>query len=251
MKISVYLITKNEAAHLVRVLASCQDADEVIVVDSGSTDGTVEIARAAGAQVIHQDWLGFARQKDFALRQCTNEWVLNLDGDEILSAGAIPLIRQAIEAGSASGYRIARDDEFMGESMHRSHCRPFLRVYRRQLAVWDLAKTVHEHIVVPGQHPTIPGVIIHHKGYDKVTVYMDKLNRYAELKNIMWEKTGRGGSAMRVFAAFPLALFKHLFFRRMIFSGARGFVRAMQDAFYVFLAEAMAYERTRRSQSKR
>lgn len=251
MKISVYLITKNESAHLGQVLASCQGADEVIVVDSGSTDGTLEIARAAGAKVIHQDWLGFARQKDFALRQCTNEWVLNLDGDEILSEGAVPRIRQAIEAGTASGYRIARDDEFMGESMARSHCRPFLRVYRRDQAVWDLEKTVHEHIKVPGRHPTIPGVIIHHKGYDKVTVYMEKLNRYAALKNVMWEKASRGGSALRVFAVFPLALFKHLFLRRMIFSGPRGFVRAMQDAFYVFLAEAMAYERTRRSQARR
>ncbi len=250
MGLSVYLITKNEAAHLAQVLASCVGADEIVVVDSGSTDGTVEIAGAAGARVIHQDWLGFARQKDFALRQCTHEWVLNMDGDEILSAGAMPLIRQAIASGRAVGYRIARDDEFMGESMSASHCRPFLRVYRRDQAAWDLNKTVHEHIEVPGPHPAIPGVIIHHKGYDSVTVYMDKLNRYAALKNVMWERAGRGGSAARVFAAFPLALFKHLFFRRMIFSGPRGFVRAMQDAFYVFLAEAMAYERSRRQRSK-
>lgn len=251
MGLSVYLITKNEGTHLAEVLASCAGADEIVVVDSGSTDGTVEIARAAGAKVVHQDWLGFARQKDFALKQCRHEWVLNMDGDEILSAGAIPLIRQAIASGAAVGYRIARDDEFMGESMASSHCRPFLRVYRRDQAAWDLEKTVHEHIVVPGPHPTIPGVIINHKGYDKVTVYMDKLNRYAALKNVMWEKSGRGGSALRVWAAFPLALCKHLFLRRMILSGPRGFVRAMQDAFYVFLAEAMAYERTRRSQAKR
>ncbi len=251
MGLSVYLITKNEEAHLADVLASCVGADEIIVVDSGSTDQTLEIARAAGAKVIHQDWLGFARQKDFALKQCQHEWVLNMDGDEILSAGAIPLIREAIARGDAVGYRIARDDEFMGESMAGSHCRPFLRVYRRDQAVWDLEKTVHEHIKVPGRHPTIHGVIIYHKGYDKVTVYMDKLNRYAALKNVMWEKSGRGGSAFRVWAAFPLALFKHLLLRRMILSGPRGFVRAMQDAFYVFLAEAMAYERTRRSRAKR
>jgi len=246
MGLSVYLITKNEGAHLKQVLASCAGADELVVVDSGSTDGTIEIARAAGARVIHQDWLGFAKQKDFALRQCSHDWVLNMDGDEILSAGALPLIRKAIESGKAFGYRIARDDEFMGESMSWSHQRPFLRVYRRDNAIWDLEKTVHEHIVVPGPHPTISGVRINHKGYDTVNGYMDKLNRYAALKNVMWERSGRGGSALRVLAVFPLALFKHLFFRRMICSGFRGYVRAMQDAFYVFLAEAMAYERTRR-----
>lgn len=188
MGLSVYLITKNEGTHLSQVLASCDGADEIVVVDSGSTDRTLEIARAAGARVIHQDWLGFARQKDFALRQCQHEWVLNMDGDEILSAGAMPLIRQAIESGRAVGYRISRDDEFMGESMAVSHCRPFLRVYRRDQAAWDLNKTVHEHIEVPGPHPTIRGVIIHHKGYDSVSVYMDKLNRYAALKNVMWER---------------------------------------------------------------
>ncbi len=246
MKISVYLITKNEAKHLAAVLASLDGVDEIVVVDSGSTDGTIEIAHAAGARVIHQDWLGFARQKDFALRQCSHEWVLNMDGDEILSAGATPLIRQAVESGLAVGYRIARDDGFRGKSMARSHRRPFLRVYRRDQAAWDLNKTVHEHILVPKPHPVIDGVIIHHKGYDSVTVYMDKLNRYAALKNAMWENAGRGGSAPRVLAAFPLALFKHLFLRRMILSGPRGFIRAMQDAFYVFLSEAMAYERSRR-----
>ena len=250
MGLSVYLITKNEAAHLAEVPAACVGADEIVVVDCGSTDRTVEIARAVGARVLHQDWLGYAKQKDFALKQCSHEWVLNMDGDEILSAGAMPLIRQAIASGKAVGYRIARDDESMGESMAWSHCRPFLRVYRRDQAAWDLEKTIHEHIFVPGPHPVIKGVVIHHKGYDSVTVYMDKLNRYAALKNVMWEKSGRGGSAVRVFAAFPLALLKHLFYRRMILSGPRGFVRAMQDAFYVFLGEAMAYERTRRSRTR-
>lgn len=251
MKLSVYLITKNEGAHLAAVLRACEGADEIIVVDSGSTDGTVGIAREAGAKVIHQDWLGFARQKDFALRQCSHQWVLNLDGDEILSKGAIPAIRRAIRDGSASGYRIRRDDEFMGRSMSRSHCRPFLRVYRRDAARWDLEKTVHEHIEVPGPHPLIPGVTLRHLGYDTVAGYMDKLNRYAALKNVMWERQGRRGSPLRVVAAFPLALLKHLFLRRMALSGCRGFVRAMQDAFYVFLAEAMAYERSVRCRGSR
>jgi hypothetical protein len=155
-------------------------------------------------------------------------------------------ISRAIGSGVARGCRVARDDEFMGESMAASHGRPFLRPYRGHQAAWDLNKTVHEHIEVPGSHSTIVGVVIHHKGYDSVTVYMDKLNRYAALKNVMWGRAGRGGLAVGVFAAFPLALFKHLLFRRMIFYGPREFVRAMQDAFYVFLSEAMAYERSRR-----
>lgn len=247
MKLSVYLVTKNEAAHLREVLASCEGADEIVVVDSGSTDETVDIARRAGARVIHQEWLGFARQKDFALRQCSYEWVLNLDGDEILSPGALAAIRGAILTRRANGYRIRRDDEFMGRSMARSHRRAFLRVYLRDQARWDLEKTVHEHIEVPGYHPVIEGVTLRHLGYDTVAVYMDKLNRYAALKNVMWERRGRRGALMRVLLSFPLALAKHLIYRRMALSGGRGFIRAMQDAFYVFLAEAMAYERSVRS----
>jgi glycosyltransferase involved in cell wall biosynthesis len=247
MLLSAYIITKNEAAHIREVLVSLRGVDEIVVVDSGSTDGTADIARESGARVIVQPWLGFARQKDFALRQCSHEWVVNLDGDEILSPGAVERIRKVIASGAAMGYRIRRDDEFMGLSMGGSHCRPFLRVYRRTAARWDLQRTVHEHIEVPGHHPVIPGVIIHHKGYDTVPGYMDKLNRYAALKNQMWSSAGREGSVLRVLVSFPAALFKHLFLRRMVFSGIRGFVRAMMDAFYVFLGEAMAYERYRRA----
>lgn len=110
------------------------------MVDSGSTDGTLEIARVAGARVIHQNWLGFARQKDFAFRQCQHGWVLNMNGDEILFAGAMPRIRQAIASGRAVRYRIARDDEYMGESMAASQCRKPIRQARPSMRHLRLAQ---------------------------------------------------------------------------------------------------------------
>ena len=249
--LTVYLITKNEEQHLAEVLAACAGADEILVVDSGSTDRTLEIARAAGARVVHQDWLGFAAQKNFALAQCAHDWVLHLDGDEVLSPGALDLIKAAIAGGRADGFYLRRDDRFMGASMSASHCRPFLRLYRRAGARWDERKLVHEHVDVPGRHELLPGVVLAHFGYDTVAGYMDKLNKYSVLKSRMRHRDGRGYSFWRLVGAFPLGLVKHLFFRRMIFSGPRGWVRAMQDAYSMFLTEAMLLEMARRERPGR
>jgi glycosyltransferase involved in cell wall biosynthesis len=248
-KFSVYLITKNEAAHLTEVLASCQGADEIVVVDSGSTDATCEIAKKAGAKIINQPWLGFAAQKNFALEHCSHPWVLHLDGDEILSENAVSLIKSAIDSSTINGYYIKRDDFFMGESMGYSHCRPFLRLYRKKGAHWDEKKLVHEAVNVPKPHAHLAGVSLKHWGYNTVSGYMDKLNKYSVLKSQMRHRDDRGYSWIRLVSAFPLGFIKHYFLRRMIFSGSRGLVRAMQDAFSMFLTEAMLLE-LKRAESK-
>ncbi len=241
-KLSVYIITKNEATYLKEVLASCAGADEIVVVDSGSTDATCEIARAAGAKVIHQDWLGFAAQKNFALTQCSHPWVLHLDGDEVLSPNSMKEIKTAIVAAEVDGFYITRDDFFMGESMHASHCRPFLRLYRKAGAHWDEKKLVHEHVHVPGRHQKLIGVSLVHYGYDTTFGYLEKLNKYSKLKSQMRKRDRRSYSLVRLIFSFPLGFIKHFFLRRMIFSGGRGFIRAMQDAFSIFLTEAMLFE---------
>ena len=248
-RLTAYLITKNEEMHLAEVLASCRGVDEILVVDSGSTDRTVEIARAAGARVVPSAWLGFAAQKNLALSLCSHEWVLHLDGDEVLSPGAVERMRAAIGSGRAEGFLIRRDDRFMGESMSRSHCRPFLRLYRREGARWDERRLVHEGVSVPGRHRLLEGVTLAHHGYDTVEGYMQKLTRYSALKASMRHRDGRGYSAARLLLAFPLGLAKHLLARRMILSGPRGWVRAMQDAFSIFLTEAMLLEMSRRERA--
>jgi glycosyltransferase involved in cell wall biosynthesis len=240
--LSVYLITKNEAKHLAAVLSACVGADEIVIVDSGSTDHTIEIARSHGANVFHQDWLGFAKQKNVALAHCAHEWVLHLDGDEVLSPGAIAAIKDAIRAGRANGYCLRRDDHFMGDSMRNSHQRPFLRVYRRAEARWDETKLVHEHVHVPKPYARLEGVILNHYGYDQVAGYMDKLNRYSTLKTAMRIRDGKRFSLLRLLFSLPLGLIKHLLFRRMLFSGPRGIVRGTMDAFSTFLTEAMVLE---------
>lgn len=241
-KISVYLITKNEARHLDEVLTSVNQADEIVLVDSGSTDGTLRIAERHGARVIHQDWLGYAKQKAFALEQCRNDWVINLDGDEVLPDGAFEQIAARIAKNDINGIYLAHDDIFMGHSLpgHRHH--RFRRVYRKSKSQWNTATKVHEHIEVEPPLAHLP-IDVKHYGYDSAHGYMDKLNKYSLLKAKQREERGRHCSLARVLLIFPLMFIKFYIIRRMFLAGWRGFIKANIDAFHFFLTEAKLYER--------
>jgi len=240
--LSVYLVTRNEAAHIDRVLEAVQGADEIVVVDSGSDDGTVERARAHGARVMHRDWSGYAEQKAFAMEQCTHDWVLNLDGDEVLPPGGLETIRRHMATTRADGLYLAHDDIFMGRTLRGHKHRRYCRVYRKSRARWKPWIRVHEHIDVQGPTEEIP-LILTHLGYDTAHGYMDKLNRYSELKARQREEAGRGFSNLRLFFIFPIMFLKFYLFRRMVLSGRRGFIKAWIDASQYFLTEAKLYER--------
>src|SRR5579875_1494258 len=134
--LSVAIITLNEEHNLARTLASVRFADEVVVVDSGSTDRTVEIARAAGARVISQPWLGFAAQKNFAIEQCSGGWILSLDADEELSVPLQQEIAGMLEnpPPQAQAFMIKRRNYFLGRWMRFGgyYPDPKLRLFRRQ-----------------------------------------------------------------------------------------------------------------------
>ena len=241
-KISVYLITKNEGRHLDEVLSSVKGADEIVLVDSGSTDDTLTIAEQHDARIIHQDWLGYAKQKAFALEQCRNDWVINLDGDEVLPDGAFEQIQQRIAEGDINGIYLAHDDIFMGHSLpgHRHH--RFRRVYRKSKSRWNTSLKVHEHIEVDDPLTHLP-IDVKHYGYDSAHGYMDKLNKYSLLKAKQREEQGRTCSLARVLLIFPLMFIKFYIIRRMFLAGWRGFIKANIDAFHFFLTEAKLYER--------
>lgn len=243
--ISVFLITRNEEAHLDEVLRSVAGADEIVVVDSGSTDGTLRIATRHGARVLRRDWPGYAEQKAFAMEQCTHDWVLNLDGDEVLPPGGLERIRARIARGDVNGLRLPHDDLFFGHSLrgHRHH--RFLRVYRRSQVEWQTWRKVHEKVEVEPPVGSLDVVVRHH-GYDTAHGYMEKLNRYSLLKALQREERGRGFSRLRLLFIFPVMFLKFWLGRRMVLSGSRGFTKAMIDAFHFFLTEAKLHERHHR-----
>lgn len=239
--ISAYLITLNEEAHLEEVLASLVGVDEIVLVDSGSTDKTLDIATQYGARIIHQPWLGFAKQKAFALSQCQCTWALNLDGDEVLPAGAIATIKEILKQSPSYCYAFNRDDYFMGASMRFAKMKHFLKLYPRKDAKWRESDLVHEHIDVSLPMKIMP-LIIKHYGHDSTEIIAEKKNRYSTLKAQQRIAKGRNFSALRMLLIFPIMFLKLYFLHRFFLCGWRGLIKANIEAGYFFLTEAKLFE---------
>ncbi|MER2491877.1 glycosyltransferase family 2 protein [Catenovulum sediminis] len=241
-RLSVFFVTLNEAATIQQAIEAVSEFDEIIVVDSGSTDGTVEIAEKAGARVIHQQWLGFAKQKSFAMNLCKNEWVFNLDGDEIVTPDVITEIKALIEADSCDGIRVNFEDVFMGRPMHpQSHKRSIVRVFKKSKARYPTDRLVHENVILEGKVSRIKSNILHY-GYQSAADFMAKQNTYSTLGARQKKIKGKKHSLLKLLLIFPIAFIKAYFLHKMFLSGWRGFIHAMIEAMYSFLKEAKLYE---------
>ncbi|MDF2179274.1 glycosyltransferase family 2 protein [Aliiglaciecola sp. CAU 1673] len=242
--ISVFLVTCNEAKHIRAVLAPLKRFDEVILVDSGSTDGTVDIAREMGAKVVHQDWLGFAKQKEFAQSLCKNEWVMNLDGDEILPEQVADSIQDLVDSQKADALRLYFEDVFWGRAMHPSSGkRSIIRVFKQGRADYPTDRLVHENLVLKkdATEADVPGLVIHF-GYGSTALMMEKQNKYSSLKAKEKYQKGKRPSLLKLTLIFPITFVKSYLFRRMFLSGKRGLVQAHIEAMYAFLKEAKLFE---------
>lgn len=244
MLLSAYLITLNEAEHLDEVLQALHGVDEIVLVDSGSTDATLEIAARHGARIVHQDWLGFSQQKAFAMGLCQGEWVLSIDGDEVLQVGAIEHIRALIAHTPYNGFSIPRHEVFLGKAMTGSRGDQMMRLYRKDKAEWDLVRLVHEHVEV--QQPTSrlqPHMI--HYGNDTVAKALGKINQYSSLKAQQKYQAGKRGSIGKMLIS-PVSYFlRYLLLRGFWKEGLAGFIYATLQAFYGFLGEAKLLELAR------
>jgi glycosyltransferase involved in cell wall biosynthesis len=186
--LSVAIVTHNEEQNIARTLASVAWAGEIIVVDSHSTDRTVEIARSFGAQVIQRDWPGFAAQKNFAIAQCTGEWVLSLDADEELSAELQHEMQDLLKSGhDVDAYYLKRRNLFLGRWMRHGGFYPDakLRLFRRNAADPDrtprfIDRAVHEVIAFDGPTAMLAGDLIHH-AYPTLSDYIAHMDRYSTL----------------------------------------------------------------------
>lgn len=240
--ISVFIVTLNEAEHIAEAIKSVASLDEVIVVDSGSSDGTVEIAESLGARVIHQDWLGFARQKSFALEQCRNEWCINLDGDEIIPPEMLAEIQEMIDQCQCDLIRFRIEDMFMGSPMHpSSRKRSIIRAFKKSMVRYPLERRVHENIISDGRVQTTKHRLIHW-GYNDLHTFMDKNSKYARLGAEDKFARGKRASILKLVLVFPLTFFKVYLLRKLFLSGTRGLVQSYVEAMYAFLKEANLYQ---------
>jgi glycosyltransferase involved in cell wall biosynthesis len=158
---SVYIVTLNCGAWLEDTLNSVRDFAEVIILDSGSTDNTYAIAQSfPNTRISHQDWQGYAAQKSLALAQCQHDWVLNLDGDEVLSPELKNEIEQTIQANQIDALITPINDVFLGvpNSKHtKKHAK--VRFFRKSKGQYDLENKVHENVIVKGQSVRAEGDI--------------------------------------------------------------------------------------------
>jgi glycosyltransferase involved in cell wall biosynthesis len=182
MGLSAFLIVRDEAHDLPACLRSLQGlADDLVVVDSGSTDGTLEVARGAGARVFERTFKGFGPQKQFALEQTTEPWALSIDADERVTPALAAEIRAAVGADAADGYEIRREVYFLGRRMRYGGLGDdrVLRLFRRAKGRFTEA-AVHERVVVDGRVGRLAGALEHHT-YATVREYVDKANLYTDL----------------------------------------------------------------------
>lgn len=221
---SAVIITLNAAAQLEDCLRSVAFADEIVVVDSGSTDNTVALAQAHGARVIHQDWLGYGPQKQFAVEQATHEWALCLDADERVSETLREGIEQVMARPTVSGYEMARCNKFMGRWLRHGEGYPdwSLRLFDRRDGRWSV-DTVHEKVNLREQPGRLKGDLLHESAED-LGAYLDKQNRYTTLQAQLLFDDGRQAGAMQLVMSPLLRFIKFYVFRLGFLDGSAGFV---------------------------
>ncbi len=224
MPLSVVLITHNAAEQLADCLASVAFADEVVVVDSGSSDGTGELAARYGARVIAREWLGFGPQKQFAVEQAAHDWVLCLDADERVSPELAASLVRALEAPAAQGYRMARCNRFLGRWLRHGEGYPdwSLRLFNRRHARWS-DDAVHEKVLLQGPAATLAGDLLHESAED-LARYLDKQNRYTSLAAQELHRRGRRAGLAQLLLSPPLRFVKFYLLRLGFLDGLAGLV---------------------------
>lgn len=241
--LSVAIITLNAESQLAECLASAAFADEILVVDSGSMDGTAALAAAMGARVAHQDWLGYGPQKQFAVMTACHDWVLCLDADERVT----PELRQAIErelrAPRHQAYRFARRNRFLGRYLRHGEGYPdwSLRLFHRRHGRWS-DDPVHEKVMPDGSVGTLAGDLLHDSA-ESLATYLAKQNRYTTLAADAALAAGRRSGPVKLVIS-PLVRFVKFFVLRQGFrDGLPGLVHIAIGCFNSFAKYAKMLER--------
>jgi glycosyltransferase involved in cell wall biosynthesis len=242
-KLSVTIITLNEAAHIGAAIDSVAWADEVLVVDSGSTDSTVEIARARGATVMHRDWSGWVDQKNFAAQHASHDWILSLDADERVPAPLAGEIREALSSAPTSlGYRVPRVTFHLGKWIRTTDFYPDdqTRLYDRRAGGWR-GKYVHESVAIDGPVGRFRHDLEHYSFRDLVD-HLDRVNRYTTLAARQMHEAGRRAGLFDLLVHPAAAFLRNYILRRGVMDGTAGLIISIINAYSVFLKFAKLWE---------
>jgi len=250
-KLSVTIITLNEEANIRRTLESVQWADEIVVLDSGSTDKTVSISREFTDKVFLQDWLGFGKQKNAAIDRATGDWVLSLDADEPVEKELADEIKRIMaDPDAVDGYRIPRKTFFLGKWIRHGGWYPDynLRLFRNGKGRFE-ERAVHEAVKVNGAVSMTQHAILHY-AYPDLASYLASINKYSSLAvDVMAEKgiPARKTTWLNiVFRPLFTFLFKYVI-RLGFLDGKHGLMINIFHAYYVFAKYAKAWEYSKKS----
>ena len=237
-KLSVYIVTLNEEERLPRTLEAAQKvADELIVVDSGSTDKTCEIAQSYGAKVIFHKWKNISSQKKYAEEQCSNDLVLSLDADEVLSDKLIQEILSVKENRSADAYKIKIADMMPGDKKPSRFAKTYnlVRLYDKTKSFMPDDLT-HDRVVL-GQDVKVAQLkfLVYHYSYLTLTKTWNKYNAYTDELVKTAVATNKKYSLFRLIIEFPYQFIRYYFLKKMFLQGRFGFINATTLAYFRFL----------------
>lgn len=252
MKISATIITFNEQENIREACESLSWADEIVVVDSGSSDQTREIATSLGARVIARDWPGFAAQKQFAVDQTQHDWVFSLDADERVSPelrSSIVALQRKRDSDLADGYRIARRSFYQGRWIKGGGWYPDwqLRLFRKTRGGWG-TRHIHESVTMKegARVEKLDGDILHYTCRDSAEHHRMIGERYAPLAAQQMLEEGRRTSPLKIAAAAPSAFVRSFILKGGFRDGLAGLSIASFAAHHAFLKHIMLWEKQKR-----
>jgi glycosyltransferase involved in cell wall biosynthesis len=242
-RVTVTIITKNEAAHIGAAIDSASWADEIIVVDSGSTDDTMALAAAKGVRVESRSWTGWVDQKNFAASLAANDWIFSLDADERITPALAHEVKGLLSGDPpCAAYKVPRVTFHLGRWIRTTDFYPDFqtRLYDRRAARWD-GQYVHESVKARGPVSRLSQELQHYS-YTDLRDHLDRINAYSSLAARQMYERGRRARAFDLFAQAPAAFLRNYLLRRGILDGSAGLVLSMVNAYSVFLKFAKLWE---------
>jgi len=243
-KVSVTIITLNEAAHIAAAIESSRWADEVVVVDAGSHDETVALAKSSGALVFTRPWTGWVDQKNYAATLTAHDWIFSLDADERFTPALAEEVRALVSAEPKyRAYRVPRVTFHLNRWIRTTDFYPDFqtRLYDRRAARWH-GQYVHESIQTPGPMGRLTNELQHYS-YRDLSDHLERINQYTTLAARQMHEAGRRASAVDILIHPPAAFLRNYVLRRGFLDGTAGLLLSSVNAYSVLLKFAKLWER--------